>query len=106
MKHVERAAKQLDDALARVERDKLVELTLDDLHDLIVEPEAATFEIRRSPYRAGVEDIALTLAAAQQLPDELTVRVILPSGCVPSTPVDTTQAALRSRAADLASESW
>ncbi|HZX55832.1 MAG TPA: hypothetical protein VFE86_14190 [Ilumatobacteraceae bacterium] len=106
MKHAEGAAKQLDEALARIERDKVVGLRLDDLRDLMVEPDPDPFEIRRSPYRAGLEDIVLTLSAAQRLPDELTVSVVLPADRAPSSPVGTAQAALRSRAADLADESW
>jgi hypothetical protein len=106
MKLAPRASEQLDEALARIEQDNVVELALDDLRDLLVEPEAVAFEIRRSPYRAGVEDIALTLAAAERLPDELTVRVILPPGQTPSAPVEVAQAALRARAGDLAGESW
>jgi hypothetical protein len=106
MKHAQDASKQLDQALAGIENDKLVELAVDDLRDLLVEREAVAFEIRRSPYRAGVEDIALTLAAAERLPDQLTVRVILPQNQTASVPVEVAQAALRSRAADLAGESW
>jgi hypothetical protein len=106
MRHTQAASKQLDEALARIEQDEVVELALDDLRDLLVEPEDVAFEIRRSPYRAGVEDIALTLAAAERLPDQLTVRVILPPNQTPSASVEVAQAALRSRAADLAGESW
>ena len=106
MKHAQRASRQLDEALARIEQDNVAELVLDDLRDLLVEREAGAFEIRRSPYRAGVEDIALTLAAAERLPDQLRVRVILPPNQTPSAPVEVAQAALRSRAADLAGESW
>ena len=106
MKHAEGAAKHLDEALTRIERDKIIEVRLDDLGDLMIEADAAPFDIRRSPYRAGVEDIALTLSAAERLPDELTISVILPADSAPSSSVATAQAAMRSRAADLADESW
>src|SRR3954465_4602427 len=101
MKHAEGAAKELDEALARIERDKVVGLRLDDLRDLMVEPDPDPFEIRRSPYRAGVEDIVPTLRGPRRLRAELTVRFALRGDRAPPSPVGTAQAALRSRAADL-----
>jgi len=106
MKHAQRASEKLDKALARIEQENIIELRLDDLSDLLVEPEATPFDIRRSPYRSGVEDIALTLSTVERLPDQLTVRVVLPSDRASSAHGDAAQNALRSRAADLADESW
>ncbi|HEY5422327.1 MAG TPA: hypothetical protein VIK05_02585, partial [Ilumatobacteraceae bacterium] len=75
MRHTQRASAQLDQALATVESEQLIVLELDDLADLLVEPDTQPFRSRRSPYRSGVEDLALTLSAAERLPDTLTVRV-------------------------------
>jgi hypothetical protein len=96
----------LDAALARLDRDHLVELALDELADLVREPDVDPYRDRRSPERAGVDDLAGTLAAAKQVPDELTVRVLLPPGSSGSVPVDEAERALHRRAAYLAGVSW
>ena len=96
----------LDTDLARLERDQLVELALDDLKGLLCEPDADPYMPRRGPYRTGLEDLALTLNAAEHLPDKLTVRVVLPPATSPEVPTATAQAALQQRASDLASVSW
>ena len=71
-----------------------------------MEPDTEPFGLQRGPAQAEVDDLAATLAAAKALPDELTVRVILPNGASPNVPVAEAQAALRSRAAHLASVVW
>ncbi len=96
----------LDTDLARIERDQLVELALDELKGLLCEPDADPYMPRRGPYRTGLEDLALTLGAAERLPDKLTVRVVLPPATCPEVPIATAQAALQQRASDLASVSW
>jgi hypothetical protein len=96
----------LDADLASVERDELVELALDELQGLLREPDSDPYAPRRGPYRSGLEDLALTLGAAERLPVNLTVRVVLPSATSPEVPIATAQAALRQRASDLASASW
>jgi hypothetical protein len=92
--------------MSRLERDHVVELPLDDLIDLVREPQGETRLRRRSPARAGVEDLALTLAAAEHLPGHLTVRVVVPSGSPSTLSVDDAQTLLRRRAAELASDAW
>ena len=106
MKGPVHASEMLDVDLARLGRERLVVLHLDDLDGLLCEPGADAFVPRGGPYRAGVEDLALTLSAAVRLPDELTVRVVLPPGTSPTVPTAQAQAALRQRAADAASASW
>ena len=106
MRGPQHAVDALDADLARLARDHLVELALDDLDGLLCEPEAGPFTPRRGPYRAGIEDLALTLSAAERLPDELTVRVVLPPATSPTVPAATAQAALQQRARDSASASW
>jgi hypothetical protein len=106
MRHTQRASTQLDETLARVADEHVIELELDELADLLVEPDIRPFQVRRSPYRSGVEELALTLAAAERLPEALTVRVGLPRDRSADVPIETVQAALRSRAADLTYESW
>ena len=96
----------LDTDLARLERDQLVELALDELKGLLCQPDADPYLPRRGPYRTGLEDLALTLGAAERLPDKLTVRVVLPPATSPEVPIATAQAALQQQASDLASASW
>ena len=99
-------SRQLDETLARLNREHLLVIELGDLADLLVEPNTKPFVSQRGPARPGVDDLAATLASAKSLPDELTVRVILPDGASPDVPVAEAQAALRSRAAQLASVAW
>jgi hypothetical protein len=106
MRHTQRASTELDQTLARLAAEPVIELELDDLADLLVEPDVAPFQARRSPHRAGIEELVLTLAAAERLPDELTVRVILPADRSAGVPIEHAQSALRARAADLTNESW
>lgn len=106
MRHTQRASTQLDQTLARVADEQVIELELDELADLFVEPDVRPFRARRSPYRSGVEELALTLGAAERLPERLTVRVVLPRHRSTEVPNETIQAAFRSRAADLTYESW
>src|SRR6476661_2261711 len=106
MRHTERASAQLDRSVALITDEQVVELALDDLADLLVEPESTPFGVRRSPPRSGLDDLVSTLAAVKRLPDSVTVRVVLPHGHDGEPPVAQAQSALRSRAADLADESW
>lgn len=92
--------------LTRLERDHLLVLALDDLDGLLREPEADPFRPRGGPNRAGIEDLALTLSAAERLPDMLTVRVVLPPVASPTVSTTTAQAALHQSARDSASASW
>ena len=99
-------SRQLDVTLARLSREHLLEIELGDLAQLLVAPETGPFVPQRGPTRPGVDELAATLAAAKALPEDLTVRVILPHGTSPDVPVAEAQAALRSRAANLASVVW
>ncbi len=100
------ASRQLDETFARLDSEHLLVLELGDLAHLLVEPDTEPFVPQRGPAQPGVDDLAATLAAARALPDELTVRVILPEGASPAVPVAEAQAALRSRAAHRASVEW
>ena len=99
-------SRQLDETFARLDREHLLVIELGDLAHLLVEPDTEPFVPQRGSAQPGVDDLAATLAAAKALPDELTVRVILPEGASPDVPVAEAQAALRSRAAHLASVAW
>jgi hypothetical protein len=96
----------LDASLTRLEKEQVVELRLDDLEGLLRAPDLGPFESRRGPYRAGVDDLALTLAAAPQLPDELTVRLLLPPNTSSAASTERAQAAMQHAARDSASLAW
>ena len=81
-------SRQLDETVARLDREHLLVIQLDDLRDLLVEPDTEPFAPPRWQ-RGGAP-----------------VRVILPNGASPDVPVAEAQAALRSRAAYLASVAW
>jgi len=95
----------VDAELVRLEREHVVEVALDDLEGLLREPELPTFAPRRGPRRAGIDDVALTLAAAKVQPDDLTVRAVIAGDVTPSQVADA-QAAMRARAKDTANAAW
>src|SRR5262245_48030921 len=95
----------VDAGLARLEQEHVVEVALDDLEGLLREPELPTFAPRRGPRRAGIEDVALTLAAAKVQPDDLTVRAVV-SGDVAPSQVAEAQAAMCAVAKDAANAAW
>jgi hypothetical protein len=100
------AAAALRADVTRLERDQLLVLVLDDLDGLLRDPDADPFTPRGGPNRAGIEDLALTLSAAERLPDKLTVRVLLPPVASPTVSTTAAQAALHQSARDSASASW
>ena len=106
MRGPQRAIDSLNADLASVRQDRLLELALDDLESLFRVPDTDPFTPGDRPDRTGLEDLALTLSAARRLPDELTVRMLLPPGAAPTVSVVRAQAALRRHAADAASASW
>jgi hypothetical protein len=99
-------SRQLDETFAQLKSEHLLVIELSDLAHLLVEPNTEPHSPQRGLAQAGVDDLAATLAAAKALPDELTVRVILPEGASPEVPVAEAQAALRSRAVHLSSVAW
>src|SRR5688572_7824097 len=100
------AATELDASLARLQQEHVVELRLDDLDGLMRDPDLGPFESRRGPYRAGVDDLALTLCAAPRLPDELTVRVLLPPQTTPPATTEQAKTSMQQAAVDAASLAW
>jgi len=101
-----RAAAELDAALEQLERDRLLVLELDDIRDLVTDPDIDPFQARRSPQQAGLDDLAGTMVAARRLPEQLTVRVVLPAGRSEQVDVPAVQLGLQRRARYLASVSW
>jgi hypothetical protein len=97
---------RLDADLGRLKQEGVLELALDELRHLVEEPELDPFSPRRSPELAGVDDLAATLASLRRLPENLTVRVSLPSGASDEPSVADAEAALHRRAAYLATTSW
>jgi hypothetical protein len=97
---------RLDVDLDRLKADRVVELALDDLRDLVEEPELDPFTPHRSPELAGVDDLAATLASLRRLPDDLTVRVLLPAGAPAEPSPADAEAAMHRRATYLATTSW
>lgn len=96
----------LDADLERLEREQLLEIQLDDIRDLVCEPDADPFAVRTGPPRSGLDDLALTLGAVVRLPEVLTVRVVLPAGVSPDVPMDDAAAAMRRAARDSATVAW
>jgi hypothetical protein len=99
-------ADPLNESLARLQQEHVVELRLDDLDGLMREPSLGPFESRRGPYRAGIDDVAMTLCAAPRLPDELTVRVLLPPQATPPAMTEQANASMQHVAFDAASLAW
>jgi hypothetical protein len=108
MRGPRRISESIDAQLERLDREHLVEIRLGDLEGLMREPDLAPFAPTVGPRRAGIEDVALTLAAAKIQPDDLTVRVVLPSGApAPAAAVvDEARAAMRQASEDAASAAW
>jgi hypothetical protein len=106
MRGPQQAIDSLDADLASIRQGQLLELALDDLESLLRESDTDPFTPRTGPYRTGLDDLALTLSAAERLPDELTVRILLPPGTAPTVPIVQAQAALRRHASDAASAAW
>ncbi len=106
MRGPQQAVAALRAEVTRLERDQLLVLALDDLEGLLRDPDADPFTPRGGPNRAGIEDLALTLSAAERLPDKLTVRVVLPPVASPTVSTTTAQAALHQSARDSALASW
>ncbi len=92
------AREELDADLARIRSEQLVVLELSELADLVCEPDGDPLTGRGGPERAGMEDIAATLTAARRLPDDLTVRVVLPEGAAIRPAVTEAEASLHHRA--------
>jgi hypothetical protein len=99
-------SRELDETLARLNREHLMVIELGDLTHLLVDPDTEPLVPQRGPAQPGVDDLAATLAAAKVLPDQLTVRVVLPDAAVTEVPFAGAEAALRSRAAHRASVVW
>ena len=105
MPTVETADQSLSADLLQLERERLLVLRLDCIEHLLSEPEGDPFVPRRGlEDRSGIDDAALTLRAARRIPDDLTVRIVLPT--TPSIPTDQAQAALRRVAADRRNVGW
>jgi hypothetical protein len=94
----------LDADLEQLRRDHTLTLELAELGDLVLEPSAGSLR-GPGPQRAGVEDLAATLSAARRLPEELTIRVVLPNDAPVSSPADAASA-LHRRAGYLATVAW
>src|SRR5262245_41764220 len=105
MTPVDPAESQLAADLVLLERDHLLVLPLDSLDHLLSEPDDDPFVPGRSA-RSGIDDAVLTLRAARRIPEELTVRVVLPAGSSPAIAVDDAQAALRRTAIDQSTVGW
>jgi hypothetical protein len=106
MRLAQPAQAALDADLTRLQEAGVIELRLDRLDGLLRDPEFDAFEPRRGPYRAGIDDLALTLCAARRLPDELTVRVMLPFGTQCAVTIEQAQASLQRAAHDAATVAW
>lgn len=101
------AARQALDADLRLLREQhVVTIELDELIDLVRDPDVDPLVPRRSPPQPAVEDLVATLGAARRLPDELTVRVVLPEGAARHPSIVELEAVLHRRAAYQATAAW
>ena len=100
------AADRLDAQLDRLRRDHLVVLELDDLRHLLVEPDGDPFAPGYTGAGTGIDDIAATLCAARTLPDELTVRVVVPTVTSTTGTVLDIRPAFRRHAEQRATVAW
>jgi hypothetical protein len=100
------ARQHLDADVERIRSEHLVILELSELADLVREPESDPFADRPGPEQSGAEELGATLMAVRRLPDELTVRVVLPHTAAVSPPVIDVEAALHRRAESLSSVAW
>jgi len=99
-------SRALDDVRRRVADDQVIELELDRVEDLFVEPTIDPFDGRSLALRSGVEELGATLTTLRRLPDELTVRVILPPEALTARPAAQVEAAFHRQAQVLAAASW
>lgn len=107
MKMVDLAARSALDAQLKLLSDEhAVTIELDVLADLVRHPVVDPLSLRRSPAQAGVDDLAATLLAARRLPDDLTVRVVIPEDPAPEATVAQVEAALHRCAAHRATVAW
>jgi hypothetical protein len=100
------ARAQLDVELRRLREEQLLVVQLVDLADLVHEPELDPMRPGVGLTRSGVEDLGATLLAARRLPDELTVRVLLPDPEGATPHLGEVEAAMRARASELATVAW
>lgn len=99
-----REALEADLTLLRTEH--AVTIELDELIDLVRDPEVDPLAPRRSPAQLAIDDLADTLGAARRLPHDLTVRVVLLERACPEPPVAEVEAAFHRRAAYQATVAW
>ncbi len=100
------ARQQLDADVERVRTEHLLVLELSALADLVCDPESDPFTSCAFAEQSGVEELGSTLQTVRRLPDELTVRVVLPPTAAISPPVTEVEAALHRRALSLSSVAW
>ena len=100
------AAEWLDAQLDRLQRDHLVVIELDDLRHMLVEPDVDLFATGHGRVGTGLDDIAATLCAAKTLPDELTVRVVIPTVSAGSAMAPDVQSAFQRHAEHRATVAW
>jgi hypothetical protein len=79
---------------------------LAELADLVREPETDALTRRRGSSQTGIDEVAATLMALRRLPDDLTVRVVLPVGAGISPPASDVEAALHRRAREGSFNAW
>ena len=96
----------LHEVLSRLEAEHVLEISLEHIDQLFADPDVDPFVERRGPDRAGVDDLAATLQAARRLPEDLTVRILLPPDEVEPDLAERTRVALGRRAGFLASVAW
>jgi len=101
-----KVAAELESIVERVEREHVIDVRVRTVAELFSDPEVDPFEEHAGSYRAGVVELGAALACVRRLPDELTVRVLLPSSEIEPSLAERTEAAVHRRASNLAAVSW
>ena len=99
-------AASLDASARRIVNDQVIELEVDRLEDLFENPTIDPFDGRVRPLRAGIVELGETLTALRRLPDELSVRIVVPPAALAARPAADVEAAVHRRAEVLAAASW
>jgi hypothetical protein len=106
MRRQTRSARAHEDIARRVVADQIIELELDRIEDLFARPSLDPFDGPPRHLAAGIEELGAMLLTLRRLPDNVTVRLVLPPAALAMHPATDVEAAFHSRAVLLGARSW